>query len=144
MTPAFDPSTSEPSELRAAVSPAAPAGAQQAGTLLAHDEGAAITAAATYFGADDSRLVVRVIVSTEVLGYLDRDQALSLVPSQSRDLGHSSGQFVPGISFYEGIELRCPVAGCAANPIVATTFDAAHPPHCPVHRDRALARAEQP
>jgi hypothetical protein len=131
----------EPNRLSAAVSAAAPDGAGDIGTVLALDEGAALEALSAYFGAADERQAVRIVVGGEELGYVERGQALALLDVQSRDLGHSSGWGLPGVSDYEAIELRCPVDGCPANPILAGSFDETYPPHCPVHSGQTLTLA---
>lgn len=131
----------EPIRLRAVVSAAPPKGAADTGTVIALDEGAAREALAAYFGAADERQAVSVVVAGEALGYLGRWQALSLFEVQSRDLGRSGGWTLPGVSDYDGIELRCPVEGCPANPIVAASFDESHPPDCPRHPGQPLGLA---
>ena len=128
--------------LSAAVSAAPPDGAGDTGTVIALDEGAALEALSAYFGAADERQAVRVVVGGEELGYLERDQALALIDVQSRDLGHSSGWTLPGVSDYEELELRCHVDGCPANPIVADSFDEMYPPDCPLHPGQKLTLAE--
>jgi hypothetical protein len=132
----------EPNRLSAAVSAAAPDGAGDIGTVLALDEGAALEALSAYFGAADERQAVRIVVGGEELGYVERGQALALLDVQSRDLGHSSGWTLPGVSDYEGIELRCPVDGCPANPIFAGSFDETYPPDCPLHPGQTLNLAQ--
>jgi hypothetical protein len=131
----------ESSQLRAAASAVAPAGVGDAGTVIARDEGAAMEALSAYFGAADDRRAVRIVVGGDDLGYLERERALALLDVQTRDLGHSSGWTLPGVSDYEAIELRCAVEGCTANPIFADAFDERYPPDCPLHPGHPLARA---
>jgi hypothetical protein len=131
----------ESSQLRAAVSAAAPAGVGDVGTVLARDERAAMEALSAYFGAADDRRAVRIVVGNDDLGYLERERALALLDVQTRDLGHSSGWTLPGVSDYESIELRCSVQGCTANPILSDSFDEAYPPDCPLHPGHTLTRA---
>jgi hypothetical protein len=109
--------------------------------VIAPDEGAALEALSAYFGAADERRAVRVVVGGEDLGYLERGQALALLDVQSREVGHSSGWTLPGVSDYEGIELCCPVEGCQANPIFTGTFDERYPLDCPLHPGQALILA---
>ena len=129
------------SALRDATSPTPPAGAGAPGTVLASDEAGALQALAAYFGGGDDRLAVRVVVGGEDLGYVERDSALDLIELQPRGVGDSINAMLPGVSDYDDIELRCDVAGCPANPIVAATFDETYPPSCPEHPGHLLTRA---
>src|SRR3954465_4798163 len=102
----------ESSQLRAAASAMAPAGAGDAGTVIAPDEGAAMEALSAYFGAADDRRPVRLVAGGVDLGYLEREGALAVLDVQTRDLGLSSGWTLPGVSDSRAIELRCSVGGC--------------------------------
>jgi hypothetical protein len=124
---------------------APPLGAPAPGTVILNDskgeildEGAATDLFAAYFGSDDTQMAVRVVASGDTLGYLSRTQALDLIELSSRGLGESIAQFLPGMSTYAPISLRCPIGGCPANPIVAATFDVMYPPRCPEHPSQPL------
>ena len=129
------------SALRDAASPAPPKGAGAPGTVLASEDAEALQALAAYFGGDDDGLDARIVVAGETLGYVDRDSALDLIELQPRGTGDSINAVLPGVSDYDDIELRCDVAGCPANPIVAATFDETYPPSCPDHPGHPLTRA---
>jgi hypothetical protein len=115
-------------------------GPDDAGTVLADDEGGAVQALAAYFGASDDRVAVRVVLAGEPLGFLSRDKALDLIELRTRGLGDASGWLLPGVSYYAPIELRCTVAGCPANPIFTAGFDEQYPPACPQHPGHPLTR----
>ena len=129
-------------ELREFVSLNPPDQTWHIGTIVADDDGTALEGLLAYFGADDERQAVRVVVSGKLLGYVTRGKALDMIDAQSRDLGQAGSWTLPGISHFKRIELRCPVERCEANPFFADTFDVAYPPDCPLHPGHALTLAQ--
>jgi hypothetical protein len=126
--------------LRASAAADPPAGAADAGTVIAATAETAMPSLWSYFGGDDDRLACRLIVADEEVGYVARGAALGRMGGQVRGLGDASaGATPPGASTgYVEIELRCDEPGCRLNPIHTFLYDAAFPPHCPLHPRRVL------
>ena len=85
-----------------------------------------------YFGEDDERQGVRLMVGGEVAGYLRRSDLYAFVTAVSRGHGSSDAYFAPGSTRPVLRTARCPVD--AAEFMVAR-FDAADPPTCPDHNE---------
>jgi hypothetical protein len=108
--------------------------------LAESDEGrAAMIAVLRYFGEDDERTGIDLMVGRKRVGRLSRAAALSTLADTTRgDYGMSAGATLPGMLSYEVIRLRCSVAGCKIGDQLRVTYDEDHPPHCPRHPKQPL------
>ncbi len=102
----------------------------------------AIPALLRYFGDDDGRAGVGLVIEGEPAGYLERGDALSLVHDTTRGTvggwGSSAGSGLPGHPQYELLHARCPVPGCPIADQLLMTYDEDDPPRCSVHPDAVL------
>jgi hypothetical protein len=91
-----------------------------------------------FFKKDCGRTAVRLVISGQMVGYLNRQSFLE----SGAQVRLSEGQQlrVPGISTsYNFIELKCPTPGCSAPLVLKAYYDQRlPPPRCPVHPDVAL------
>ena len=85
-----------------------------------------------YFGEDDERQGVRLMVSGEVAGYLRRSDLYSFVRAVTRGYGSSDAYFAPGSTRPVLRTARCPVDRAE---FMVARFDAADPPTCPDHNE---------
>lgn len=86
-----------------------------------------------YFGQDDRRKAVKLVLGDGMSGYLHRADLLQLISLTTRGLGESDGMSLPGdITDVTLIELCCPVRGCKHR-LLVTRFDANDPPKCKAH-----------
>jgi hypothetical protein len=127
-------------ELRAKARPAPPEG-EQVATLVIDDPDAAQAAldgALAYLGAGRSRRTLRLVIEGTEVGYLDRSDLYGNVELRSKSPGDAAHAGLPGRPRYRSIQLRCPVAGCPANPILTATYDEEAPRTCPAHPGTVL------
>jgi len=85
-----------------------------------------------YFGEDDERHGVRLVVEGEVAGYLRRSDLYTFVGSIRRGHGSSDGFFAPGSTRPVLRTAHCPVDGAE---FMVARFDSADPPRCPDHNE---------
>jgi len=87
-----------------------------------------------WFGGDDGRSALRLVVDGADCGVLHRSDAYALVsPSDRGGLGAGDHSTLPGYSVaYELLTLRCPQPGCRVRG-VAVSYDADDPPACSLH-----------
>ena len=90
-----------------------------------------------YFGADDARQAVGLVVAGDPVGYLDRADLLDLIEVSARAIGAGEGALLPGAPDLHFLLIRCPVAGCTEQRLVML-FDEDAAPACPVHRGARL------
>ncbi len=90
-----------------------------------------------YFGEDDTRSQIRLLIGGEEIGYLQRADLYALASASEKGIGSSDYGTLPGQANYRLIRLRCPVAACTETRLVMT-FDEDDPPACGVHPDRWL------
>lgn len=87
-----------------------------------------------WFGADDDRDALRLVVDGADRGVLSRASAYMLAATDDRG-GFGSGDYLsmPGTSTgYKTLVLVCPHAGCQVQG-AALSYDEDHPPRCPIH-----------
>lgn len=87
-----------------------------------------------WFGQDDARGQVRLVVDDVDEGVLRRESLYKLSPSEDRG-GLGSGDYanVPGDSTaYVPLHLVCSTPGCQVR-VTAVSFNPDHPPSCPLH-----------
>jgi hypothetical protein len=105
----------------------------------------AIEALLRYFGDEDGRTCVALVIEGESVGYLERGDALQLVGDTTRGTvggyGSSAGSGLPGHPQYELLHMRCPVRDCPIAEQLRMTYDEDDPPHCSVHPDAVLELA---
>jgi hypothetical protein len=87
-----------------------------------------------WFGGDDGRSALRLVVDGSDCGVLHRSDAYALVPTSDRGgLGAGDHGSLPGYSVaYELLSLRCPQPGCHVR-AVAVSYDVDDPPRCSLH-----------
>jgi hypothetical protein len=90
-----------------------------------------------YFGEDDSRAAIRLVVGGEELGYVHREDLYALASASQKGIGSSDYAALPGRANYRLIGLRCPVVGCTHR-LMVTTFDEEDPPKCTVHPAQSM------
>ena len=97
---------------------------------------------AEYFGADDARRAVELVVDGASRGYLRREALYDLLRPANKALGFdgAAGARLPGRSRYRIVTLACPHPGCEER-VATIFFDPAAPPHCPRHETTAMQRA---
>jgi hypothetical protein len=83
-----------------------------------------------YFGEDDERQGVRLVVAGRAAGYLHRSDLYAFVGSIRRGYGSSDVFFPPGPTRPVLRTACCPVDGVE---FMVTRFDPDHPPTCPDH-----------
>lgn len=93
-----------------------------------------VQALAGYFGEDDGRTAVRLVVAGSVAGYLERSDLYSFAGSLERGWGVSDAFFTMGESRIHFRTARCRVDG---SEFMISRFDPDDPPTCPDH-DEAL------
>jgi hypothetical protein len=87
-----------------------------------------------WFGADNDRQALRLVVDGTDYGVLSRVSARVLATTSDRG-GYGSGDYflTPGSSpDYKTLVLTCPYAGCQVRG-AALFYDEDHPPRCPIH-----------
>ncbi len=87
-----------------------------------------------WFGRDDARAQVRIVVDDVDEGVLRRESLYELSASRDRG-GLGSGDYAntPGSSTaYVPLHLVCSTAGCQVR-VTAVSFDPDDPPSCPLH-----------
>ena len=91
-----------------------------------------------FFKEDYGRTAVQLVISGEMVGYLNR-QSFFEAGAQVR-LGEAQSANLPGISTsYNFIKLKCPFLGCAAPLVLKAYYDQRlPPPRCPMHPELAL------
>jgi hypothetical protein len=87
-----------------------------------------------WFGDDDGRSALRLVVDGADCGVLHRSDAYALVNTSDRGgLGAGDHGSVPGYSVaYELLSLRCPQPGCHVRK-VDVSYDEDDPPRCSLH-----------
>lgn len=83
-----------------------------------------------YFGEDDERQGVRLVVGGRVAGYLHRSDLYAFVGSTRRGYGSSDVFFAPGPTRPLLRTASCPVDGVE---FMVARFDPDDPPTCPDH-----------
>ena len=83
-----------------------------------------------YFGEDDERQAVRLVVDGTAAGYLRRADLYAYVGSVTRGFGSSDAYFAPGPTRPVLRAARCPVDGAGFR---VARFRADKPPSCPDH-----------
>jgi hypothetical protein len=111
--------------------------------LSASEGQGAVVALLKYFGEDDARGGVTLVIEGERVGHLRRADALRLVADATRGgvspgYGSSAGMNLPGHGQYRLLRLRCPVPGCPAEDQLRMSYDEDDPPHCSIHREAVL------
>ncbi len=87
-----------------------------------------------WFGRDDARAQVRIVVDDVDEGVLRRESLYDLSASGDRGgLGSGDYSSLPGISTaYVPLHLVCSTAGCQMR-FTVVSFDPDYPPSCPLH-----------
>jgi hypothetical protein len=111
--------------------------------LSASDEQAAVVALLRYFGEDDRRRGVTLVIEGNQVGHLHREDALSLVADATRGgaspgYGSSAGMGLPGHEPFRLLRLRCPIPGCPTEDQLTMTYDEDDPPRCSIHHEAVL------
>jgi len=122
-------------ELRAKARSEPPKGEHVASLLIDDDDAAdaALEGALAYLGADRSRRTLRLVIEGAEVGYLDRSDLYSSVTLRTKSPGDAAHAGLPGQPRYRTIQLRCPIEGCPASPILTATYDEEDPRTCPAH-----------
>ena len=88
-----------------------------------------------WFGADEDRDTLRLVVDGADRGILSRASAYALATTGDRGYGSGDYWSVPGTSTgYKTLVLACPHPGCRVNG-AALFYDEDHPPRCPIHNE---------
>ncbi len=130
-------------ELIARAHPTASAPSDVPVLALARGDNAEATIAwlVDYFGADDTRQVVGLVVDGKEVGYLEAVDLYHLVEVSTRALGVADAAILPGTPrSLRFLELRCPVVGCAEGRWVML-FDEENAPPCRQHATAKLRPA---
>ena len=90
-----------------------------------------------YFGEDDERSAVKLVVGGKEIGYLHRQHLYAVATASEKGIGSSDYGTLPGRPNYRLIRLRCPVDGCT-QALLVTSFDEDDPPRCEVHSARSM------
>nr|QNO48414.1 hypothetical protein DLCBDOIA_00007 [Methanosarcinales archaeon ANME-2c ERB4]QNO48499.1 hypothetical protein AFGHNAJH_00003 [Methanosarcinales archaeon ANME-2c ERB4] len=98
---------------------------------------AAIQGLIKYFGEDEDRKAVRLIVKGEESGWLTRSHIYDFVTFSAKGIGGGDDASIPGEYHYHIMHLYCPVEGCMEG-FGVMIFDEDNPPKCPVHRDVSM------
>jgi len=105
-------------------------------------QGGTLGALQRYFGEDDGRQGVTLVVDGERVGHVSRGDAIGPLAEATRgSYGSSSGMALPGHAQYRLLRLRCPIPGCPTPEILVMNYDEDDPPRCPTHRGVDLERA---
>lgn len=128
------------------VAQATPIGDPEAGppatvdTLAVPEDVAAdrlLDALTEYFGEDDSRRRVRLVVGEREVGYLKRTALYAFAATSVKSIGAGDYGTLPGEPDFRLIRLRCPRDGCARH-LLVTYFDEDAPPRCVDHPDAEM------
>ena len=88
---------------------------------------------AEYFGRDDDRDAIGLVVDGDFVGYVARDDIGDLLPSSgTKGLGASDGIVLPGQANWKLFELHCTTSGCVSI-VLTPLYSNAEPPLCEVH-----------
>lgn len=91
-----------------------------------------VRALAEYFGEDDDRTAVRLVVAGTPAGYLQRAHLYSFAGTLQRGFGSSDVFFTMGQGRSTLRTARCPVDG---SEFMVSRFDPDDPPTCPDHNE---------
>jgi len=83
-----------------------------------------------YFGEDNERQAIRLIVQGKEIGYLTRTGLYEFIELAERGIGDADNALLPGRPAYRLIELHCPFQGCESRMLVTSVDNL---PACPVH-----------
>jgi hypothetical protein len=130
-------------ELRALARAEAAVAGEPTVTLSASEGQGAVVALLRYFGEDNGRGGVTLVIEGEQVGHLHRADALSLVADATRGgaspgYGSSAGMNLPGHEPYRLLRLRCPIPGCPTEDQLRMTYDEDDPPRCSIHHEAVL------
>ncbi|MEJ2598676.1 MAG: hypothetical protein P8Z00_10115 [Anaerolineales bacterium] len=101
---------------------------------------AAISGLMDYFGEDDARRGVNLVIQGEAAGFLQREAFYEQVSFESKGFGDGDFSSLPGLPQYRLQTLRCPEPGCTYTCLV-TYFEPADAPFCKLHPDRRMEAA---
>ena len=82
------------------------------------DSGSVISGLMHYFGEDDAREAVEVLVNGQPSGFMTRNALYDLVSVREKGIGSLEPAFLPGQSDYLLLALHCPVAGCTESELI--------------------------
>jgi len=110
--------------------------------LTASADSGALPALQRYFGEDDGRTGITLVIDGQYVGHVARADAIGPLGQATRGgYGSSAGMTLPGHAQYQLLRLRCPVAGCPTPEMLAMTFDEDDPPRCWTHADTPMELA---
>lgn len=90
-----------------------------------------------YFGEDDKRQAILLIVRGEEVGYLRRIDLYDFVTIGTKGIGSSDHFKLPGEHRFRLLQLRCPIKDCTHR-LLVMHFDEDNPPKCAIHPDENL------
>lgn len=116
-----------------------PPGEEDVTLLLDSDEDveSAVKDLFKYFGEDDKRQAIRLIVRGEEVGYLRRTDLYDFVPMETKGIGSSDHFKLPGEPRFRLFQLRCPIKDCTYR-LLVMYFDKDNPPKCAIHPDENM------
>lgn len=92
----------------------------------------AISGLMIYFGEEDSREAVEVLVNGEQAGFITRNALHGLVAASGKGIGSLDPAFLPGQPNYILLEPHCPVHGCTESEYIIH-YDPGLRRKCPKH-----------
>jgi hypothetical protein len=98
---------------------------------------AAISGLVDYFGEDDARQGVILVIQGEVAGFLHREAVYDEVSFESKGFGDGDFSSLPGLPQYRLQTLRCPEPVCTYTCLV-TYFNPDDAPLCKLHPTRRM------
>ena len=100
-----------------------------------------ITGLIAFFGEDRGRAAVRLVISGEDAGYLERGDLLKLIRTRKMGWGDAGSSVLPGhlaARSWRLYELECGVPGCEQSPVYVARYVERRPPHCALHPEEEL------
>jgi hypothetical protein len=100
----------------------------------AEDAHSAISNIIERFGADPNLPVVRILLESRTVGYLERSDIDVYLAAGAKGFGDSAGATIPGVppaGRMREFKFRCPISGCPQSPVYVLTFTST--PRCHLH-----------
>jgi len=96
------------------------------------ESGKVLSGLMNYFGEDDTREAVEILIKGKQVGFMTRDALYDLVSVSEKGIGSLEPTFLLGMSDFKLLELHCPEPGCTEFEFIIH-YDAGLRRKCPKH-----------